>query len=131
MKAILLISHGLMAEGVKDAVSLIADVSMVEALGLMPSDSPEDFQQAIQAKLSTMNTENGAVVFVDLLGGTPGHQAAYLCVERDDVEVITGMNLPMILEYVTMNQFVDDINIEDIINTGKDGIQHLNKLLNQ
>ncbi len=131
MKAILLVSHGKMAEGVKDAVSLIADASRVEALGLMPSDSPEDFKAAIEAKISEMNTEAGAIVFVDLLGGTPGHQAAYLCVQHDNIEVVTGMNLPMILEYVTMSEFVDDIEIENIIATGRDGIQHLNKLLNQ
>lgn len=128
MKTVLLISHGLMAEGVKDAVSMIADASNVETLSLLPQMNPEELKDAIQEKLDHIKNEDGVVMFVDLLGGTPGNQAAYFCGPEYKVDVITGMNLPMVLEYVIRNQF-GDVDVESIIETGKTGIEHLNKLL--
>ena len=130
MLPVLLISHGSMAEGVKHAVSMIADASMVETLSLMPEANPEEFRAQIQAKLDEMDTENGVVIFVDLLGGTPGNQAAYFCTPEHKAEVITGMNLPMVLEFVIRNQF-GEVDLEEVLATGQAGITHLNKLLGQ
>ena len=126
MVGVLLISHGQMALGMLDSISLfIPDAPLLDALELKASDNPDDFRNVIADKIKELDTGDGVIIFADMLGGTPANQTAYLL--SDSVQVVTGMNLGMVLECLTLRQF-DEVSVDHLLQVGQEGIVHLNEL---
>ncbi len=135
MIGVLAISHGKMAEGMVDAAHMFFgdDLPGVEALCFMSSDNPEDFDEKLKGAIERVNTGDGVIVFADLMGGTPANRSAYLL--SDDVQVITGANMTMMLELLgtrlTEGTKVSKELVEQLIETGKTGVISLNSLMNR
>ncbi len=129
MKGILLISHGEMSVGMLNSISFfMPDSPQLAALILNQEDSPEEFRELIEKKITELDSGDGVVIFTDMLGGTPANQSAYLM--NDQVDIITGMNLSMVLECLALREF-EDVSITQISQVGKAGINHLNKLFEE
>lgn len=76
-----------------------------DAISLFPNDSIDDFKKNIIERLKSLDTGKGVMVFVDLYGGTPSNSIALnldLNGNEINIECITGVNLPMLLEALTM-----------------------------
>lgn len=135
MIGVLAISHGKMAEGMVDAAHMFfgEDLPGVEALCFMSSDNPDDFDEKLKGAIERVNTGDGVIVFADLMGGTPANRSAYLL--SDDVQVITGANMTMMLELLgtrlTEGTKVSKELVEQLIETGKTGVISLNSLMNR
>ncbi len=135
MIGVLAISHGKMAEGMVDAAHMFfgEDLPGVEALCFMSSDNPDDFDEKLKGAIERVNTGDGVIVFADLMGGTPANRSAYLL--SDDVQVITGANMTMMLELLgtrlTEGTKVSKELVDQLIETGKTGVISLNSLMNR
>ena len=130
MIGILLMSHGKMAEGMLDSSKLFFgdDIPQIKALCLEPADNPEEFDERIRAAIAEIDDGHGVIAMCDLLGGTPCNRSAF-CL-NDRFQVITGMNFTMLLELLGKRMAADDLNdidINELINVGKDGIISLNE----
>ena len=128
MKGILLISHGKMAEGTLDSITVFFgdQIEKIDYLSLAHKDSPEFFLEQLELKLSELDSGDGVVVFADLLGGTPANVTARLLSNK--VDLISGMNLGMIMEFLGLRSS-GDVDLEGILDAGRNNIQHINKLL--
>lgn len=130
MKGIVLASHGKLAEGLLDTLKIFSgDPDNVEAICLMPGDDIPEFLQQLKTSIQNVDTGEGVVVFCDLLFGTPCNCGGALFKQEgnlESVQIITGMNLPMVLEYVGSRN--NNMSFSDIINTGKAGIVDFNSL---
>ena len=118
-----------MSEGMLDSCKLFFgdDIQQVKALTLMAGDNPEDFDEKIKAAIAELDDGSGVIGMVDLLGGTPCNRSALIL--NDRFQVITGMNFSVLLELLGRRMSVDDISeldMEDLVQTGKDGILSLN-----
>ncbi len=93
---IVLVSHGDLACALKRTAELIAGPQTdVTCLALMPGDDVPAFQsRLVQAVGSTRPT----LILVDMLGGTPWNVALAASARNALVRVVSGMNLPMLLE---------------------------------
>lgn len=98
MKGILLISHGVMAEGVRKTAEIFfgSAVRQFDALCLAPEETAEAFREKLQQKVLELDSGEGVIIMADLLGGTPCNQCLFLDLKR--ACVISGMNLPMVME---------------------------------
>ena len=75
----------------------MGEFEAVHSLALLPEDSMEVFQAKMEQALQTVDPEaSGALVLVDMLGGTPFNVAIQMSRKRP-VEVVTGVNLPMLI----------------------------------
>lgn len=91
--------HGSFATGLASAVAVILGAQdAFAAVPMLDDDSPDLFQQRLSNAVETVDRGAGAVVLVDLPGATPFTAAARLARERPGLEVISGANLPMLLE---------------------------------
>lgn len=130
MKGIVLVSHGHLAEGMLDAVKMFAgEPEQIEALGFMPGQEMGEFALALRQAVEHVDTGDGVVVFCDLLFGSPCNCSGMLLRDPenlDRVQVVTGVNLPMVIEYVTARGF--GMDVETLIQTGRDGITDYNEL---
>lgn len=101
MIGILVATHGKMAEGMLDSLHLLAgDFEGVKALGLQASDNADAFQKRMEDCIKEVDTGDGVLIFTDVLGGTPGNRALTIASTNDKVEVVAGVNLPVLLNTV-------------------------------
>lgn len=129
MIGILLMSHGKMADGLLDTSKLFFgdDIENIKAICLENGDDPEVFDERIVEGAKEIDDGSGVIALCDLLGGTPSNRSMFCLNER--LQVITGMNLPMLLELLGERLSANDlseIDIERIIDIGRTGIIDLN-----
>lgn len=106
MVGITVISHGKLAEGLKDAIEMIiGPQTQFKTLGLFPEDNPDDFRDAIKTSIKEIDDGGGVLIFADLFGGSPANAATYLLnLKSLGIEIVTGVNLPMLLEIINLRQ---------------------------
>ncbi len=130
MKGIVIASHGKLAEGMLDTLKLFSgEPEQIEALCLLPGQEIQDFLNNLKEAIKRVNMGDGVVVFCDLLFGTPCNCSGSLLNDSlysEQIDVITGMSLPLILEFIGSRE--NDISTESLIQIGKDGIVDFKKL---
>ncbi len=95
-----IITHGGLAGSLVEAAEAIAGkIDGVRTVSVTRSDTTESVRALLAASIKEVNAGNGAIVFTDMFGGTPTNIALSF-MEDGKVEVITGVNLPMILKFI-------------------------------
>lgn len=101
MTGILIISHSTLAEALKTTVSLIVgDKEYVQTLCLMKNDRMEDFADKLKNMVASADSGDGVLILADMFGGTPCNTALALFGNNEKVRIITGVNLPLIIEAI-------------------------------
>ncbi|WP_171042738.1 MULTISPECIES: PTS sugar transporter subunit IIA [unclassified Clostridium] len=123
MKGILLISHFDLASGTLNAAKLIFgdQLSQIEAIGLSMQDNAENFTNRLKVALARLDTGDGVIILADLLGGTPCNCAAPLIGGK--IRMLTGLNLPLLLEVLCERQTSDFENIGNLLDRVRRSIQ--------
>jgi len=97
MVQILVITHGnLASEIVNIAASITEQPSKALSLCLDPGFDPSEYTQKITNYIASLKSNQNLVILTDLFGGTPSNLAIPF-IRKDKIEVITGLNLPMLL----------------------------------
>jgi mannose PTS system EIIA component len=97
MVGILVVSHGRLAEAlISAAQSLVGSFQKARGISIWPRDREKEVRDRIQKAIAEVNEGDGVVILTDLLGGTPTNLSLSLS-EDKRVEVVTGVNLPMLL----------------------------------
>jgi PTS system mannose-specific IIA component len=99
---ILVVTHGQLArELVTAAEMIVGEIPNVTPVSIGWHDDPDDAQNDIREGIERVETGDGTVVLTDMFGGTPSNLSlAFL--EKDKVEVVTGVNLPMLIKLVSL-----------------------------
>jgi PTS system mannose-specific IIA component len=98
MIGILIVTHQELAEALMSVWDLILGRQEgIVAVSLDPSAPPEVSRQQIQRSLSQVNGGNGVIILTDMLGGTPSNLTLSF-LQEGKVEVVTGVNLPMLMK---------------------------------
>ncbi|WEV43994.1 PTS sugar transporter subunit IIA [Lactobacillus sp. ESL0684] len=125
----LLMSHGQMAKAALGSAELImGELDNVQAIGLNPDQGPDDLQSAAEEFLNQTEDEE-TVVAVDLLGGTPSNVVIRLLAKYPNIQVISGINLPLIIEFANQSMMGNGLNKAQLISMAKDGIADVNEKL--
>ena len=108
MVGALIVTHGRLAFELLNAAQQIeANTSSIEAVPLEWNDSVDVAREKIRVALERMLASGGVIIFTDMFGGTPSNISLSF-LEKDRVEIVTGVNLPMIVKFATMqNEAVD------------------------
>lgn len=105
MIGVLLVSHGKMAEGIKDSVTMIVgEQTHFETLSLNPGQDISLLKTQIFERSKALDSGDGVLIFVDLYGASP-YNASMGCIQDwnqlgMNIRVITGMSLPMVINAV-------------------------------
>jgi PTS system mannose-specific IIA component len=92
------VSHGQVAtELVAAAEAVVGDVSHVTAVSIGWHDDVEMAKDEIARAIDTVSTGSGVLLLTDMFGGTPTNIAA-MFLKEDEVELVTGVNLPMVIK---------------------------------
>jgi PTS system mannose-specific IIA component len=105
----LIVTHGNLAhELLKAAQQIEADVTGMEAVPLEWNDTVDAAREKIAAGLARLAPQQGVIIFTDMFGGTPSNISLSF-LERGRVEIVTGVNLPMIVKFATVKQDAKDV----------------------
>ena len=97
MIGLVLVTHGRLAEEfVRAMIHVVGPQERVATVAIGPDDDMEGRRADIAAAIQEVDTGRGVIVLTDLFGGTPSNLAISL-MERGRIEVIAGMNLPMLI----------------------------------
>jgi len=104
MIGILLVTHGRLAEELKAAALTIQpDLSRIVAVALEWDQTGEDARERIARGLAEADGEEGTVILTDMFGGTPTNLTLSF-LQKDRVEIVTGVNLPMVLKAASLQK---------------------------
>ena len=94
----LVVSHGQLAqELVAAAEMIVGEIRHIQAVSIGWHDDVNDARKEIEKRIAEVDTGAGVVILTDMFGGTPSN-IAFAFHERGKVDVVTGVNLPMILK---------------------------------
>ena len=98
MIGILLVTHGRLAEELKEAALTIQpDIEQIVAVALEWHQVGDDASRRIAEGLAEADRGEGALILTDMFGGTPTNLTLPF-LKRDRVEIVTGVNLPLLLK---------------------------------
>lgn len=101
---VVVVTHGQLAvELVNAAEAIVGDMAHVQAVSIGWHDDVEQARQEIGQAIARVATPAGTIVLTDMFGGTPSNLAVTFLVPGR-VEVVTGVNLPMLLKLATLRQ---------------------------
>ena len=105
MIGIVVVTHGQLARELVAAAEMITgeDIPNATAVSIGWHDAPEDARRAIVAAVERVSGGSGVVLLTDMFGGTPSNLALSL-LKQGDTEVVTGVNLPMLIRLVSIRE---------------------------
>lgn len=115
---IVVAGHGDLAPGFLSAAALICGaLDRIEAVSLLPEDSPETFAERLAAACG--DPEQSVLILTDLVGGTPHNVALAMVRRRSSAVLISGANLAVLIEAATSMDALDDASVERLVATGR------------
>ena len=112
---ILIVTHGELAAGFKDAVEVIfGEVKGITTIGLHSGESVEAFGEKIYATLAGFDENESVLIIADLLSASPYNQSVLSVNKLDEkraenVRLIAGASLPMVLEGINQQLLGSDL----------------------
>ncbi|WP_065674500.1 PTS sugar transporter subunit IIA [Lactiplantibacillus pentosus] len=130
MLAFVVVSHGSFARGIVDSSYMIfGKQDKVQTVTFQLDEEPGVLTEKLMAAVDRFDADDQVLFMVDLWGGSPFNAASRIVAEHTDrMGLVTGLNLPMLIEaYTVRDKPIDDV-IAHLEETGKIGIKHLNLL---
>ena len=116
MIGILLVTHGKIGESLIDCAAHILDnyPISVESLSINSNNDLHKYSDIIAKKIKNLESGHGVLIMTDIYGATPCNLLNKF-IEEDKVEVVTGINLPMLIKAISdrkdnINTLINDSN---------------------
>jgi len=126
MIGVLIIAHGTLGEALVQAVTHVLGTKPPQfgVFAVSATDDPLLLLPKARAALETYDTGDGALVFSDLYGATPCNLAIKLA-QPGRVEVVSGVNLPMLVRAFTYRTKGMETLVRKAISGGCEGVLHV------
>ncbi len=104
MIGIVLVSHGLLAQEFVSALEhVVGKQDQMASISLYSDDDIEVKREEILKAVQSVDKGKGVVILTDMFGGTPSNLAHSL-LDRSGVEIIAGMNLPLLIKLASVRK---------------------------
>lgn len=98
MIGVVVVTHGqLAAELVSAAETIVGDLPQMKAVSIGWHEDVQDARQEIEAAITAVSGPEGVIIATDMFGGTPANLGITF-LETGKIEVVTGVNLPMLIK---------------------------------
>lgn len=131
MKHFLIATHGELSKSFIETVEMIAGKSTnVSYFGMTKLKSGDTAKAELRKILKNKKEDEHFIVLTDIFGGSVSNICTELLLENDDFDIITGVNLPMMLSMILADA---DLGVEETISQGiaaaQEGIIHINRFI--
>src|SRR4030043_351238 len=116
MVGILVVSHGGLADAlIASLQSLVGNLQRTRGVSNWPKEKEEEVKDRVRKEIAEVDDGDGVVILTDILGGTPTNLSLSF-LEKERVEVVTGVNMPMLL---TLSSYRKGKSLEEISRLAK------------
>jgi PTS system mannose-specific IIA component len=106
MIGVIIVTHANLAKEFVAALEhVVGPQQQIEAISIAPSDNMEERRNAILAAARRVDSGDGTIILTDMFGGTPSNLAISV-MDAGSVEVIAGVNLPMLVKLARIREEV-------------------------
>ncbi|WP_375665187.1 PTS sugar transporter subunit IIA [Bartonella sp. TT121SHDZB] len=126
MIGLVLVTHGELAVEFLHAVEhVVGAQEKFATICVYPDDDIDQRQDDIIAAVTDTDTDHGVIILTDVFGGTPSN-IAIPAIEKGRVEMISGVNLPMLIKLISIRQ-CPDISLSDALRIAQEaGRKYIN-----
>ena len=122
MVGIVIVTHGHLAEHfIKTSEMIMGKQENLIPVNLMPEDGLVDLRQKVLLAVEKVRTPRGVLILTDIFGGSPTNASTHLTLSNN-VKVVTGINLPMLLEVLTNRKRTLEEIVQTAYKAGSKGI---------
>src|SRR5512141_2561984 len=109
MIGVVVVTHGQLAtELVNAAETIVGDLPQFAAVSIGWHDDVDDAREEIRQTIARLQAADGVLILTDMFGGTPANLGMTF-LENDKVEVITGINLPMLIKLASVQKTASNL----------------------
>jgi PTS system mannose-specific IIA component len=133
MIGVVIVAHGQLAHAFKEVTELILGPQRnFMAVSVMAHDKVEPARKKLKHAITLVNQGEGVLILTDMFGGTPSNLSLSF-LEEGNVEVLTGVNLPILIKLMSLRQEPIDFESlkEKLCIYGRERIIAASELLNQ
>lgn len=107
MLGFVVVTHGnLASELITTTGMIVGQMEGVMAVSIAPSCTQEDARKSIGEAIGLVDKGSGVLILTDLFGGTPSNLSISF-LEDKKVEIVTGVNLPMMMKLSNVRESLD------------------------
>jgi PTS system mannose-specific IIA component len=123
MIGILLVTHGEIGKSFIDCASHILgkSINLLECLPVDLNSDLQECQRIIENEINNLDEGSGVLILTDIYGATPSNILKKYTTQ-DNIEVITGLNLPMLIQAITNRNGLLSKTTKACIQSAEDGI---------
>ena len=112
MTGILLVTHANLGSALIETAELILGEppQNIDFVSINITENPESLRKKIKTGISKVKADRGVLILTDMFGGTPSN-LSYSFLEEGQIEVISGINLPILLKAINSRK---KMNMEDL-----------------
>jgi len=113
MVAIIVGTHGEFSrEIVKSSEMIFGKQENIQYVTFNPGESADDLINKYESIMEELDYKDGLLFMVDLFGGSPYNAASRVAVKEEHIDIVTGVNLPMLLEVFAVR---DSMSIKELV----------------
>ena len=109
----------------ESAAMIIGEMEGVKYVGLQEAMTPEDLMGQFKEHLD--NFAGKTLILADLFGGTPFNTSAYT-MKNYDVQIITGVNLPILMELYQAFVVEKRTDLEEVVEMARESIRYIKEI---
>ncbi|OQX62751.1 MAG: PTS fructose transporter subunit IIA [Desulfococcus sp. 4484_241] len=131
MIGILIVTHGNLGDALIDTAELVlgSRPEKVAAVSIDITEPAEKLRKKIADGIKAMNEDDGVLIMTDLFGGSPSN-LSYSFLEEGSIEVISGVNLPILVKAIRARHSMDLSELtKQIEDVGKKSISIASSIL--
>jgi mannose/fructose/sorbose-specific phosphotransferase system IIA component len=128
MIGLVLVAHGPLPEALLESAAMIAgEFQQIAKLALMPGDGLEELVDRLRAAAEEVDSGDGVLILLDLIGGTPSNAATLVTQQREKTYAVSGVNIPMLLEVLLTREYQMDVKslAETAYSSGIQGVVNI------
>ena len=122
-------THGMFSEEiVKSSEMIFGKQENVSSVTFKPGEGVEHLVEKYKKAIEKLDCTDGILFMVDLFGGSPFNAASMIAMNMEKAEIVTGVNLPMLLEVYGSKEFMSITELVNIAEgSGREAIKKIEK----
>ena len=117
MIGLVLVAHGALADEFLSAMQyVVGPQKQIATVGLFPKDDIQKRREEILQEVQEVDDGSGVIVLTDMFGGTPSNLSISI-IERGNIEVLAGLNLPMLIK---LSGLREDVSLKEAVEAAQD-----------
>lgn len=125
MVGLIVCTHGKFSEElVKASEMIFGKQEDIKSITFQPGESTDGLVEKYKAAVEELGKQDGILFIVDLFGGSPYNAASRIAADNENMDIIAGVNLPMLLEIYMPRTVLSLPELVDVaLNAGRNAVK--------